>query len=280
MEDRATNGQRDVVFDVDQADFETAVVMRSHEVPVVVDFWAAWCGPCRTLSPILEEAVESREGDVLLAKVDVDRNQELAARFGVRGIPAVAGFRDGAVVSQFVGAQPKRRVEAFLDELAPSEADRTVSHGRAATSPDEAETLFRRALELEPDHRQASLLLAGLLVDRDPKAALELITPHRPAPEAETIAARAVVVLGAGDVGELRERVNADPDDPGSRLELAGALAAAGEHDEAIDELLTLIEAGGETREGAREQLLSLLTVLGDDPRVPEARRRLAAALY
>lgn len=280
MENHAPNGRRDVVFDVDQADFETAVVARSHEVPVVVDFWAAWCGPCRTLSPILEAAVESRDGDVLLAKVDVDRNQELAARFGVRGIPAVAGFRDGAVVSQFVGAQPQRQVEAFLDELAPSQADRIVAQGRAATSPDGAETLFRRALELEPNHRQASLLLAEMVVDRDPEAALELIAPHRPAPEAEAIAARAEVVLGAGDVAELRQRVDADPDDDAARLDLARALAAAGEHDEAIDELLTLVEAGRETREDAREQLLSLLTVLGDDPRVPDARRRLSAALY
>src|SRR5690242_6440277 len=113
--------------DVTERDFEARVIERSREVPVVVDFWAEWCGPCRTLGPALEAAVEKRAGKVELAKLDVDSNQGLASAFGIRGIPAVKAFRDGKMVAEFTGAIPPPAVEQFLDQLVPSEADELVA---------------------------------------------------------------------------------------------------------------------------------------------------------
>jgi putative thioredoxin len=270
-----------VVLDVDETAFPTAVVERSHEVPVVVDFWAAWCGPCRTLGPMLERAVEARGGEVVLAKVDVDRNQNLARTFRVQGIPQVLGFRDGEVVAQFTGVVPARQLEAFLDGLVPSEADRLVREARALPSADRA-PLLRRALELAPDHREAAIGLAELVVEEDPDAALDLVVPHRPDPAAEAVATRAELAAnGHGDLDELRARAARDDADGATLLDLGRALAARGEYDEALERLLAAVELGGEVRDPAREQLVALFGVLGDsDPRVREARPRLARALF
>lgn len=267
------------VSDVTADGFAEEVIARSHDIPVVVDFWADWCAPCRTLGPVLEQAVVEREGTVALAKVDVDRAQELAARYGVRGIPAVKGFRDGQVVTEFVGAQPRQQIEAFLDQLVPSEADRLVA--RAGQDPDGAEELLERALDLEPDHRGAALALADLLTDRDPERALELARPHRPDPRAEELAARAELTSRGDDLDELRARIEADPADDAARLDLGRALAANGRYPEAIDELLAVVRDGGEPADEARQQLLAVFRILGDDDRlVADARRRLASALF
>jgi putative thioredoxin len=275
-----TDAPATLVVDVDEADFQTAVLDRSHEVPVVVDFWAAWCGPCRTLGPMLEQAVAARNGEVALAKVDVDRNQALAQAFRVQGIPQVLGFRDGKVVSQFTGVVPAPQLAAFLDELAPSEADRAVVRARALGA-DAREAELRRALELDPGHREAAIGLADLLIDRDPDAALDLVSAHRPDPAAEAIVTRVELARrGGGDVEALRQRADAGEADGDTLLELGRALAARGAYDEAIERLLAAVELGGDTREPAREQLVALFGVLGDDDRVRAARPRLARALF
>ena len=144
------------IHDVDEASFEERVVARSRELPVVVDFWADWCGPCKQLTPVLERAVAARPGKVELAKVDVDRNPRLQAAFRVQGIPAVKAFRDGRVASEFTGAQPPAEVERFFDSLVPSEADELVRTGDEAS--------LRRALELDPDHPTARRELGKLLL--------------------------------------------------------------------------------------------------------------------
>ncbi len=269
------------ISDVTADDFAEQVVARSYDVPVVVDFWAAWCAPCRTLGPVLEQAVADRGGAVALAKVDVDAAQQLAARYGVRGIPAVKGFRDGEVVAEFVGAQPRAQVEAFLDELVPSEADQLVSRAEQGADDAASDELLEEALELEPDHRGAALALAARLADRDPDRALELVRRHRPDPRAEEIAARAELTARGDDLDELRARVAVDPEDGAARLDLGRALAAQGEYAEAIDELLTVVRDDDERRDEARDQLLAVFRILGEDHRlVADARRHLANALF
>ena len=268
------------VLDVDQDEFASAVVDRSHEVPVVVDFWAAWCGPCRTLGPALEAAVDARGGDVLLAKVDVDRNQALAQRYHVQGIPAVKAFRDGQVVAEFTGAVGPPRIEAFLDRVVPSEADRLVAQSRDAED-EEAAELLARALDLDPQHQAAALVLAERLVATDPSRAVELVAPHRPHPEAEAILTRADLARSGGDLEALAARVSADGEDGDGRVLLGRALAAEGRYDEAVEHLLAAVERGGDAREAAREQLVALFNVLGDDHElVRDARPRLARALF
>lgn len=277
---RPDAGDVPVVYDVDEAGFEELVRERSHAVPVVVDFWAAWCGPCRTLGPMLEQAVQARGGRVLLAKVDVDGNQALAQAFRVQGIPQVLGFRDGKAVASFSGAVPATEIERFLDGLVPSEADVLVKQARALP-PQEAESTLRRALELEPGHREAAIGLAELLVARDPDAARDLVSPHRPDPAAEAVLTRVDLAGDAGDLDALRSAAERGDADGATLVALGRALAAGGDYGEAIERLLAAVELGGDDRDAAREQLVALFGVLGDDDeRVRAARPRLARALF
>ena len=143
----SAEAQNGAVFDVDAHEFEQRVLERSREVPVVVDFWADWCGPCKQLTPVLERAAVARAGKVELAKVDVEKNPQLQAAFRIQGIPSVKAFRDGRVASEFTGALPPAEVERFFDALVPSEADELAQSG------DEED--LRRALELDPGHSTA-----------------------------------------------------------------------------------------------------------------------------
>src|SRR5690242_7282064 len=175
------------VIDVSAATFEAEVLDASAQQPVVVDFWAPWCGPCRMLGPLLERLAESAGGAWRLAKVNVDENPSLAARFGVQGIPAVKTFRDGRPISEFVGAQPEAAVRRFIDGIVPSEADQQAMEGeRRAAAGDlpGAEEAFRAVLQREPDHARALLDLGRVLAEggRDEEAlqALSALPPHSP----------------------------------------------------------------------------------------------------
>jgi putative thioredoxin len=275
-----------VVKDIDQRAFGLEVLQRSHEVPVVVDFWAAWCGPCKVLGPTLEKVADSHQGAFDLVKVDVDRNPALASQFGVQGIPSVLAFRDGLPVARFTGALPEDAVLRWVEQILPTEVDRTVERARdAVLEGDEAaaESLFRRVLEEVPDHLDAGTGLAALLIARGETAEALILLGKLPRfGEVERLesAARLAAAQG-GDLHSLEARLAADPGDARARLELGKTLAARNQHEPALDHLLAVVKGGGEHRQAARQAMVDVFGVLGNGhPLTTTYRRALASALY
>jgi putative thioredoxin len=245
-------------MDVTDNTFQSAVIERSHTVPVVVDFWADWCGPCRQLGPVIEGAVAERAGKIELAKLDVDANPAVARTYRIQSIPAVKAFRDGQVVSEFVGAQPPAAVNRFLDALLPSEADQLVGRGD--------EESLRRAVELEPTRADAAVPLARILYERGE------------ADEALTILGR---VPGSFAADGLTARINLARADNGLDLSDAFTALDAGDEKRALDLLIDALPNADGARDDIRRVVVGILDELGvENPLARESRRRLASALY
>jgi putative thioredoxin len=243
-----------MAIDVSDSSFQTDVLDRSTTTPVVVDLWAPWCGPCKTLGPILETVVGETNGQVELAKVNVDENPQVSQAFRVQGIPAVYAVADGKVVDGFVGAQPEATVREFVGRLLPSEADQEIA--RLVAAGDEAS--LRQVLESRPDHHDAIVALAELLAERredgDVDEALALLDRIPETPETRRVGALARIGDGPADG-------NGAGDDIAAKL----------------DGLLGQVKADDD----ARQQYVDLLEVLGpDDPRTADYRKRLTRQLF
>jgi putative thioredoxin len=288
----------DLVKDVTTATFVTDVIELSKTVPVIVDFWATWCGPCKQLGPALEKVVREARGTVRMVKVDVDKNQDLAAQLRVQSVPTVYAFKDGRPVDAFVGAQTESQLRAFVQRLAqgggqPSVAD-IVAEGKellATGDYEMAAQVFQQVLAEDPAHAPAIAgLLRCLLAAGDSAGAKQMLAqlPDDIARNAEVAAAATAIELqesaaaSAGQAVELRRRLAADADDHQARFDLAMAYYAGDEPEIAVDELLELFRRDRIWDDGgARKQLVKLFDALGPThPLTLSGRKRLSALLF
>ncbi|MFL5807229.1 MAG: tetratricopeptide repeat protein [Roseiflexaceae bacterium] len=277
-------GAAPAVIEVDERSFKDAVIERSRTTPVVVDFWAPWCGPCRVLGPTLERLAAESGGAFVLAKINVDDNPRLAQMFRVQGIPAVKAFRDGRVVDEFAGALPEPQVRAWLKRFMPAPSDDLVEAAAAmeARSPAEAAARYRVALGSDPDNTTALFGLGRLLVMQGEPEGVETL---RQIPVGDPSYARAQAWLTLADFfaeADATAQAATTPDDLEARYRLAAGLARDRDYAAAIDHLLAIVERDRKFRDdGARKTLLALFDALGgDDPLAIQGRRRLANLLF
>jgi putative thioredoxin len=280
------------IVDVPEADFQRAVIERSREIPVVVDFWSERCPPCRMLAPVLEGLIEERSGEVLLAKVNIDEAPELAGQLGISSIPLVVAFKGGQAVDEFLGFMPEHQIREFLDRLVPSQADRLAQQGREReqSDPAEAEQLYRQALKADYRHEKTILGLARLLIARDQDAEARDYLENAAfgdelAEEADRLKAHLVIRTLARPLGteaDARRRLQTDPKNPLAIFELGCVIAAAGDYPQALE---LLLKAGqGDPRLAStqvREAMVKIFLIVGvRSPLADAYRDKLTALLY
>jgi putative thioredoxin len=291
MEQR--NMPDETVYDVEPGRFDEQVIEESKKQPVVVDFWAEWCAPCRTLGPMLEKVVGTYAGRARLAKVNIEQDPNIAVRYGVQGIPAVKVFRDGEVVGEFVGAIPEPDVQRLLSRLLPSASDEVVAEGDrflAERKLEDAEESYRRALEGDPGHTGALLRLGTLALElgRHEEAQEVLGRIEEDAKEYDT--ARAMlsriefskVCHENGGPDACQARAAESPDDLDARYALACCMAAAGQYERALEEFLGIVSNDKDYREGAaREAMVHIFNLVGPRSELANSyRKKLASVLY
>lgn len=284
-----TNGY---IFDVTDQTFAADVLERSKKVPVVVDFWAAWCGPCRILGPLLEKLAGEYQGKFILAKVDVDSNPNVSMQFGIRGIPAVKAFFNSQVVNEFTGALPESQVRQFINGLVPSNADllaRQAYDWEMSGQLAMAVSNYQAALEEKPDHYTAMIGLGRTLLKQSETEAALSILDRIPAGVRERGLADALIAAAqfrkfaeGHNEAELRAKITADPADIVSRYALASLLAGEERYDDALAEFLEIVRRDRKYNDdGARKAMLALFSVLGEEHEITRAyRQKLANALF
>ena len=279
-------------FDIDASNFEQVVYENSKHTPVVMDFWAEWCGPCKILKPILEKLAEEYQGKFILAKINADQHQELAAQFAVRGIPSVKAVYNGEIVEEFSGALPEAQVRAFLDRIIPSPAEElrtAAAAARAGGDPAKALQLLADASRLDAGNEKVRLDAADILLDMneldEAKRLLDSLTPAtRMDEQAQRISAKLAFAQGGqqgGDEAGLKDQIAADPKDMAARMQLANLLVAAGRYPEGLDQLLEMVRLDRNWDDDApRKTILAVFSMLGGQGELVSAyRRKLASAL-
>jgi putative thioredoxin len=290
-------GADDVIRDTTTRDFPRDVLDASRKVPVLVDFWAEWCGPCKQLTPVIEKVVKAAKGRVRLVKMNIDQHPEYAGQLGIRSIPAVIAFKNGQPIDGFMGALPESQVKAFVDKLAgqsgPSEVDQILVEAAAAAEAGELEDaskLYATVLREEPENVAAVTGLAGVWVTAGEFAQAEQFLAGLPAAaqnDPRVAAVRARIALAerssaVDDVVDLEARLTRDPDDHQARYDLALALAGRDHRQEAVDHLIEIFRRDRPwNEEAARKQLLQFFEAWGPkDPATLYGRRRLSSLLF
>jgi len=289
-------GEADLIKNTTTKDFLRDVIEASREVPVLVDFWAPWCGPCRQLTPILEKAVRAAKGAVRLVKLNIDQHPQIPGQMGVQSIPAVFAFQDGRPVDGFMGALPESRVNDFIARLIGDSAGDTAADLEAAEAAlsagdvNSAAQLFGEVMQKDRENAQALAGLAKCYIKTGDLARAEqtlALVPPAKADSSLVASARAALELArktpaAGDIETLRAKLAADPKDPQARFDLALALSAKGDRSGALDELLAVVAKNRSWNDdAARKQLLQLFDAWGPaDPSTIAGRQRLSSLLF